>query len=850
MLKEREIILLMGENCFYIENGLIEITEKSVIIKQPLLHVKNNDMGSKVFRIVNNMNDKVVDSYIEHFCLIVIDILKEDTTATLSGKTTSLKHEILKLIVPNRGTRDASNKLIMASEDVKIFMEKIDKIVQKIKFQIIDDFIIQNKFLSNLYGKVFSISDMLQILLKYIESNREKFVTYIDYILNIGLDERENSKPIKMSKQAHTIISMYLIGTKTLSDRIDAKSIYDIVDLRYDEYCRTMIYRYVMENKALKDINSSIMNGEKILYIFLWMESDIKKIYIKYWMDYYLRNRKLMCFDNFKTDVLGYSFTLQRSKFQKDDEKTVEICNRYDDIKVYIDLLYDEYSEKLIEGNKGEVNLAKEKWVIAYIDGTTLKRRIFDFSKIKSDTFRYEIKLYVREELKRKEIYNINTLSLVIESVNFLYDRNKSCNSFASITTGDITAVDNYLQNDLMVKGAHNTVRRRSVNTIGKSMGKLKDITNFLINYYKKNKLQTPLLVSNNFEGISYRNLDAMSKRTEIIPDIIFEQLEDYIDELLPRYQLIYDIFQNTGLRLKSVMRLEEGCIDDSRYEKVKILKYIPFKVENNKKKAGEERCEELIISEELAEKIQKQIDSTKELREKYGLKYIFLSVNSTTGKIRANLNNGESFLLALNRIAKKHSIIDYDGVVWNFTSRQFRKTLVALMIENNATDTEVAYVLGHHSQQTLQRYYKEINEQRIEDLNHEFFKNRFCIDIGEENLSQFSDAEKKCLYIDFITNYRRVPLGYCCKPVNEGPCSKGCGASSCEKCSKICTGKYYLPEWIKLRNDREREIKELENYYIKSDIKSDKYKEYKEYQSLVYDFNLYKDAISKIEGA
>ena len=72
-------------------------------------------------------------------------------------------------------------------------------------------------------------------------------------------------------------------------------------------------------------------------------------------------------------------------------------------------------------------------------------------------------------------------------------------------------------------------------------------------------------------------------------------------------------------------------------------------------------------------------------------------------------------------------------------------------------------------------------------------------------------------------------------------------GAGRCEKCSKICTGKQFIKEWIKLRDDRKKELDEIIEYYVSHNISSEEYSEYKEYQHILYEFNLYQDGIDKI---
>lgn len=816
---------------------LVKYTQKAILDKKPLKLIESKELADDIFNIVNSMDEKVVNDYIRYYCFKYIDKLKKKSTSSLSGKIALMSTHVYPLIAPKSSNIKQIHKLFDGCENTKKFVDKINIIGDEIKYEIFESFIVNNEPLKNLYGELFQKSHVLTYIEQYIKTNREKFGDYIDHIMRDGLHQRSlMNKIMIITKETHTIISYALIGSDNITDLFEANDLLDILHEKYEIYCTSLVNEYVTKAIPLKYINRCVINDFTVMQIFLKMDESKKNKYIKQRMDYHLTQREVMSFEDFKKDCVSYvNFDVGQLK------------EEYNNIKIYIDSLYDSYAKKLIEGNRDEINLSNDKWTLFFMDGPRIKHRCFIFDDIESETFRYEIKLFLMDECLHKPIKNINTLSLIKDSVNFLYNRDTSCDSFAKITLPAIRALDVYLQQELMVKKAYGQTQKRSVNTLAKTIGRLGKIVDFLIKYSKENTLITPAPTWNPFTNAKYRNRDAMSKRTEIIPDVILEQLDEFKNQLNPTHQLMYEIFQNTGMRAKSVCKLKANCLKPSRFPNVAILKYKAYKLENYKKKAGKLPYEELIIPSDLADKIQAQIDKTENLREKYNLKYIFLNTHEEKGILRASVAQPNSFVSAVNKIIINNNIVDYDGVFWHFTSRQCRKTLVSIMMDNNATDSEIAYVLGHHSQQTVNRYYKEINEQRIENLNHEFFKKKFGIDIGEEYLNQYSKEEQRCLYIDFVTNYRRVPLGYCTKPMKDGPCDKQSGASTCEKCPKICTGKPFVQEWIKLRDARQNELNDYVEHYKKNNIKEDEYCEYKAYQHILYELNLYQDAIDKI---
>ncbi len=821
-----------------LESDLTKSIEKEVLEKKQLIQITSKRLADEIFGVVNSMDEKVISDYIRYYCYQYIDTIKDNPVSSLSGKVQLISTNVYPLIAPNSSNIKQVHKLFEGCDNTKKFVDNINSIGEEIRYEIFDSFIEHNKPLKDLYGHLFQKSNVLDIMEEYIKNNREKFEMYIFSFIENGLYNRSlNSKKLVSTKEVNTIISYTIVGKDNLADLVKSDAIFNIISEQYDKYCKLLVSGYMENKKPLNQIDRCVINDTKVMETFLKIDNNKKQQYVTERMNYYLAQRKMMTFEDFKRDCLY---------LEKRNYNGVGMKKEYREISEYIESLYDLYSKKLIDGNIAEISLNSNRWILFFKNGPRVNYRTFEFDEIISDKFRYEIKLYMMDECTYRIENNI-TLSLVKESVNFLYSRNKDCDSFAKINLVDIRALDNYLQKDLVVKRAYDTTKKRAVGTISKTMSKIKEITDYLIEYDRKNTLTTPAPKMNQFANVRYRNKHKMSERTDVIPDVILEQLDKFVNKLNPIHQLMYEIFQNTGMRLSSVYKLEEKCLKPSRYDNVMILKYKPYKLENYNKKNGKLPFEEVIIPLELAMKIQSQIDTTKKLREEYNTKYIFISINKKLGQLRPSLSQGSSFVAAVNRIIQRNNIVDYDGVLWNFTARQFRKTLVSIMMDNNATDAEIAYVLGHNSQATLNRYYKEINEQRLENLNHEFFKKRFGIDIGEENLSQYTEEEKRCLYIDFVTNYRRVPLGYCSKPLKDGPCDKQAGASVCEKCSRICTGKQFLSEWIKLRDDRQREIDELIVYYSKHNISTEEYAEYKEYQHILYELKLYKDAIDKI---
>lgn len=509
----------------------------------------------------------------------------------------------------------------------------------------------------------------------------------------------------------------------------------------------------------------------------------------------------------------------------------------YNHIKEFVDSKKEDYYKQLVDGNKTEISLQKDRWVVVQGDYIDNVFKYFDFSSIESESFKYEVKLYMMDRIKNSSLEKINSLSLLLPCVKYLCD--EGCDSFGCIELEDVVAL--YFN---QVEAETWLGRNYSITTIRKQLGEMKKATNYLIEYQAKNILKTKRIDNNYFNDISFKNIHNMHKKTEIIPEEVIDALIEHKDEL-GEYELLFDIFINTGIRLKQVLDLTKNCLEYSEKAKSYMLTFRESKNRNYAKKVSRDPFRQLLIPDELAERIQQKIESTEEIREKFSKDNIFIKFDK--GRNVPTLLNARGINKKFNDIIQKYNIVDANGELWKFKTRQIRKTVVANMIENGATKTEVAYVLGHFNMRTLENYYEDVRQKRVDDMNNDFFKNKFKINIGEDNLKQFTEEERKVLYIEFLSNYRRTELGYCSKHYSEGVCGKFVGGAKCSKCNKLCTGKEFESKWRELLDSTKKEIELLEKFYEVKNIPEDIYVDFREYQIQINNLQIYEDILKKM---
>ena len=195
-----------------------------------------------------------------------------------------------------------------------------------------------------------------------------------------------------------------------------------------------------------------------------------------------------------------------------------------------------------------------------------------------------------------------------------------------------------------------------------------------------------------------------------------------------------------------------------------------------------------------------------------------------------------------------KHNICDENGDLWHFTIRQCRKTIAVTLIENGASVDEVGYWLGHLGKNNTMKNYAEVRQNKLSELNTRFFRQKFDLLISREQLTQFSEEERKLLYVDFCMEQRRVELGFCLQKVADGGCTNRNSLYNCVNCKNLCTGKKYLPYWRELLEQQSVSVERLLAIYDSEGVTD--YMEYKEYKQEVFLKNCYENIVNTIETA
>lgn len=643
------------------------------------------------------------------------------------------------------------------------------------------------------------------------------------------LNEIVNNKKFKLQCQDGDIAYIKNKGVRNHLWNIYGNEIW-LRDISFKDYERlkNMIYQ-IKENLVNKIRFADLCKKEHFYNIALlssviWPE--LTNIYLLYFANKLTKNKKIISKYALAYSVFEVDYTDKNVPKEMDVILNNIVTREYEKQK----LLFLEYNKK--------VSINQDIWEFYWLKGGSIRKTVLDFTNINKSNIRRETKHYFFNKLKfcsnydnlRSELAHLkNGLIYIINKYNYV----EFC---ADFTYEMIKSLKIFLETEARIKIKN---KKFAVGSISKVISNCSNLIDYIIDFSDEIKTIKPK--TNYFKQIIFHNRDNMCEKTEYIPEEVIEQLLHYIDELNEDYQKILLIMLNCGLRFKEVAYLDENCLDESK-ENEYILKYIPWKVINSRRKRGLEDYHRIIIKEHIYKEILDQIEKTKTYRQKLNIKQIFIN---NVGGYKYCIYQAGYFNKAINKLIKKYNITTLNGMLWKYNSRQCRKTLAVDMITNGVQPMQVSNYLAHLSEYTTNKYYNEVRKMKLSELNHEFFSKKFNVIISKEQLSKFDEEERKILYEEFCLSYREVELGKCIKHDSEGKCDKRNGRINCATCKYLCTGPQNLPKWEKMRDSEKKRLQEIVEIYKKEGITD--YHNYRNYQRIKYHLDIYQNVIDKI---
>lgn len=304
-------------------------------------------------------------------------------------------------------------------------------------------------------------------------------------------------------------------------------------------------------------------------------------------------NRTIITAQSYYRMILGKEIGMNRNKFFE------PFVNQTDQI---LEKEYALQCRKFPRENEKELSDSKETWKIFFMHGPTLYFQTLDFTRIACLSLRTEVKSYMRFRLRKDQAKGEKGIYSISEALNCLSESNPLIRFFTDITEIDAKAL--YMK---MEKTCGNT-EGKAVSEIMRTFSMLSLIFEYLMGAERENNLKTPVPRINPFGKIRFHNAREYKVRTEVIPESVVEQLEMHLEELDESHRLIYHIFSQTGMRMKEVLFLEENCLEETQYEGLMQIKYVPYKTLKARRKKGVPDYHRVFISQKLAEDIRNEI--------------------------------------------------------------------------------------------------------------------------------------------------------------------------------------------------------------------------------------------------
>lgn len=266
-----------------------------------------------------------------------------------------------------------------------------------------------------------------------------------------------------------------------------------------------------------------------------------------------------------------------------------------------------------------------------------------------------------------------------------------------------------------------------------------------------------------------------LPKDTSITPKYISQdvlnQLKKHLHKLSPWMQNFVLVLMETGRRVSEVSLLHFDCLEyDSDGDWL-------LRVHEKKMK----RVRLIPISNTCVSAIRAQ---QKDLREDGAVSALLFPARRESKSptiSAAHLNQ------ALKKLAQENNIVDNNGIIWKFSSHQFRHTVGTQMINSGVPQVMVQHYLGHESPEMTARY---------AHIHNETMKAAFVdyqgklIDIQGQIKSADEHIDARWLKQNIMS--QALPNGLCSLPLTQSKCPH---ANACLTCTHFRTSKKHLEQ-------------------------------------------------------
>lgn len=561
-------------------------------------------------------------------------------------------------------------------------------------------------------------------------------------------------------------------------------------------------------------------------------------------------------YDYARKVAAGFTARREQISYRNLQKAIFTKCINASDVKRELDkiVLEEETTQKKVFPLSCKFDVSQVVWKHYWLKGENLNLKTYDFRKIINPVFRKCTIIYANHQIKTKKVKPtaLNIYTTLVPALNYFTEKFPEATDLSTITQPMVRSFLHHFEFEY----EHRNKSSKKADKKGYSPKPLHrllidccGLTEFFITHPSKLPKSHPTISDNNFGKFHFRNVDKHVTNTVDIPEEVIEQINLHQDELAPDVRRAYNIMMGTGIRVSETVTLQKGWFEFNATHKIHTLKYIPWKTEKLRLKKGLDEHNTICVADEtVVDCIKEQIDSVSALREATGFQEIFLRKHNSR-RNNVTILNPSTIIRELNKLIVKHDIRSHGGNLWKFSNHQTRKTVAVLLTENGATTSQIRQQFAYLCDDTVEKIYSEVRDKKMAELNHTFFEKKFRILLGKEGLAQYSEEQRRVLYVEFCLGYREVEFGVCIKPMGEGFCEKRSDTEIiCAECNNLCTGSKYRDKWASLFMSQEKVVRSLEAAYLSAEILPEIYQTFREYQAENHKLFLYANKVAKID--
>ncbi len=240
-------------------------------------------------------------------------------------------------------------------------------------------------------------------------------------------------------------------------------------------------------------------------------------------------------------------------------------------------------------------------------------------------------------------------------------------------------------------------------------------------------------------------------------------------------------IQSQTGLRINEVLSIRQGCVHTTNDG------YNYMEVTLDKTEKGEPIIHKIFINELVKNAVEELEEYTKDLREKSGLKELFLTKSK---RLNGNIvvYKSDKFVgVKLNSFIKRWDIRDSKGNLYQLKSHQFRATFVRELIEQKVPIAHIMKQFSHVSIE-MTSHYLTLKEEEVKEIYSDMILGKDSKIAGlrakeiKSKLDEQFRGKTEQEIDDIVSNlsksmsFNPLPTGVCLYDFRRGNCSDGDG--------------------------------------------------------------------------